>query len=127
MSKQIISADHLLEKNYNELLGRLQTQFSDAADASKCLQEIEHRFRGRMDYHYCGSNAEMVRILMITVGEVSSKMLAEKSLRHENRLLNRIKRQASQTFREGVNFRELAFKVMDGFRVPRLRQQPAVR
>lgn len=127
MSKQIISADQLLEKNYNELWGRLQTQFGDAADASKCLQEIEHRFRGRMDYRYCGSNAEMVRILMITVGEVSSNMLAERSLRRESRLLNRIKRRAMQPLREGVNFRELAFKLMDGLGLPRLRQQPAAR
>jgi hypothetical protein len=127
MSKQIISADQLLEKNYDELWARLLTQFGNAAEASECLQEIKRRFSERVDYRYFESNAEMVRILMITVGEVSSNMLAEKSHRHENRLLNRIKRQAVQAFRGDVDFRELAFKLMNGLRVPRLRQQPAVR
>lgn len=127
MSKHIVSADQLFEKNQRELWVRLQTQFGNAAEAVDCLEKVRKRFLGRMDYRHCESNAEMVKILMITVGEVSSNMLAEKSLRHENRLLERIKRQAVQTFREGVNFRELAFKLTGGFRVPRLRQQPAAR
>jgi phage shock protein A len=117
-----INARQIYEEKYLSLRSRFLTQFEDAAEADDCLQELDRRFSNYMEYCHQESDVKLKKVFMIMAGQVSSEKLAEKKLQRENSLINRIKRQAAQALKEGVDFMQLALRLVGNIRELRLRQ-----
>jgi uncharacterized protein YceH (UPF0502 family) len=111
MSAAAINARQIYEKKYLRMRSRFLTQFGDAAEADECLQELYRRFSNYVEYCRREPDVKLIKVFMIMAGEVSSEKLAEKKLQRENSLLNRIKHQAAQALKEGIDFRLLALRL----------------
>lgn len=122
MSAATINARQIYDKKLVELRSRFLTQFGNAAEANDCLQELDRRFSNYMEYRRHESNVELVDVLMLMAGKVTTEKLAEKRRRRENSLLNRIRNQAAQIIKEGVDFRQLALRLVGNIRELGLRQ-----
>lgn len=125
MPKENINARQVFDKHYCLARSRFRAYFDDPAEIENCMAKTEQLFKGGMELYCITSEAEATELLKIAVGKVTTGLLLDKKLRRENSPLNRVRRQAMQAVREGVDFRQLAFRLMSGIRVPRLRQQPA--
>ena len=122
MSAATINARQIYDEKYLSLRSRFLTQFEDAAAADDCLQELRRRFSNYVEHCRPEPDVKLMKVLMVMAGKVSSEKLAEKKLQRENRLLNRIKHKAAQALKEGVDFRQLALRLVGYIRGPRPQQ-----
>jgi phage shock protein A len=122
MSAAISNPHEIYQKKFLSLWSRFLTQFEDAAEAHDCLQELNRRFSNYVEYSCRESEVTLTKVFMIMAGKVASEKLAQKKLQRENRLLNRIRHRAARALNEGVDFRQLALRLVGDIRQPRLQQ-----
>ena len=125
MPVETMSTSQIYNENYCMVRSRFLAQFGDAAEADACLKELKHQFSNHIENYCQESNVKLRKVFMIMVGKVTTEKLAEKRRRRENTLLNRIRNQAAQTLKEGVDFGQFALQLVGSIRELRLRQLPA--
>jgi AcrR family transcriptional regulator len=114
------------QKHYARLRRNFLSLLNDAEEADDCLRETLQHFSYYLQSRPRETDAKLLGVCLPRIaGAVGARRLAAQRMRRENSLFNRVKREVTQALKEGVDVREFALKLADGFRPLGLKQLPA--